>query len=368
MRVHYDDQIFLHQRKGGISRYFVELMQAYRADPSLGVEMCAGPMWTYNAHLAEAGMARRLPGVVRHRRLIKPPIVRAINRALRSEPSPDVVHHTYYDRRYLDLFECAGLRVVTIYDMIPERFPEMFPRGNPHRDKRAFVDAAALIVCISDATRRDLVELYGLPVAPIVVTPLGVGSRFHGELTRPNSLPERYVLYVGHRGAYKDFGVLAAAFAKTDVPDDAVLIAVGGGPLDDAELEGIAHLGISRRVRQVDLDDDALARTYAHALCFVFPSRYEGFGLPTLEAMASGCPTILANCSAHPEVGGDAALYFAPGNDEQLAAAISQVVADPALRKQLGSDGRGRARLFSWHETARRTASAYKEGLMLGEV
>lgn len=354
-----DDQIFLSQVRGGISRYFVELMRAYQADPSLDIEVVSRPRWTQNEHLLDSGLGRTPPLKAARRRGV---IMRA-NRLGRGPGSADVMHHTQYDRRYLRHPARVGLRVVTVFDMIPELFPEMFPGGSPHRDKRQFVEAADLILCISEATRADLVRVYGDPTATVRVTPLGVDARFHPNATRHPALPERYVLFVGERGGYKDFDVLLKAFALAELPQDVMLAVVGGGAADPAERANLRSLGLVDRVVRIAPIDSDLPGAYAHAQCFVFPSRYEGFGLPTLEAMACGCPAILAASAAHPEVGGDAALYFPPGDHSELARVLSRLIGRPDLRTQQRAAGLARAQRFTWTETARRTVRAYREGL-----
>lgn len=359
MKVAFDDQIFSAQPVGGISRYFAELLRAYRTDPSLDVQLASSPIWTQNVHLLDVGMGRRLPGRLgQHAR-----VLRAVNRCRRSTRSADVIHHTFYDVHHLRRHSHPRLRVVTIYDMIPELFPERFPHGNPHEGKAAFVAAADLILCISEATRQDLIEVLGRPAAPIVVTPLGVDQRFRPHAPKPKGAPSHYVLYVGSRAGYKDFDVLSRAFAGADIPSSVVLLVIGGSQFTASELDSFVRLKIDQRVQRLDLDDTALAGAYAHALCFAFPSRHEGFGLPTLEAMASGCPTILSRSSAHPEVGGDAVRYFPAGDHEQLAAEITQMAADAQLRDRYRDAGLAQAATFSWSSTAHRTAAAYRRAL-----
>lgn len=360
VEVLFDDQIFARQARGGISRYFVELMRAYRSNTTYDVEVGTPRLWTRNFHLLDADLGRRLPtGLGRRRRVLN-----AANWYHRVGRRPNVIHHTYYDLNYLRRPHKGTIRAITVYDMIPELYPEFFPLGNPHMDKRAFVEAADLIFCISQATKRDLVRVYGHPDASIVVTPLGVDNIFRPDVQRPKELPERYVLFVGNRGGYKDFSVFAEAFANCDLSEETKLLAVGGGPFGDGEEKFLASLGLAARAFRVDLGDTELARAYAHALCFVFPSRYEGFGLPTLEAMASGCPTILVASSAHPEVGGDAALYFSPGNVDELSRLVGELAAAPQRRIELRAAGLARASTFSWTATARRTATAYHDAEM----
>ncbi|MEO1935517.1 MAG: glycosyltransferase family 1 protein [Myxococcales bacterium] len=356
MRVHIDDQVFSFQAYGGISRYFFELMCAYRSDPSLGIELDSPLIWTRTHALHERGMGRKVPALIGKRR----GLIRWMNRRLLSNESVDVVHHTYYDPRYMLRLNPTKVRAITIVDMIPERYPELFPGGNPHRGKRACVEGADLIFCISEATRRDLVKFYGEPDAPLVVTPLGVSQGFNPAAARPEAVPERYILFVGARIGYKDFAVLAEAYAQADLDGEIKLMVVGGGPLKTREKALLKDLGIADRVVWASLSDSELAGTYANALAFVFPSRCEGFGIPTLEAMASGCPVILASSSAHVEVGGDVALFFPPGGVTELARRLSEVASDEALRAESSRRGQARAARFTWAETARLTADAYR--------
>lgn len=354
LSVRYDDQIFTLQTRGGISRYFVELLNAF-ADPQHGIRGRTDASWTLNKHLIESGRGRELPGrLARSNR-----VLRFANRIEHLRPTAhDVMHHTYYDLRYL---KRANFRVVTIYDMIPELYPELFPNGNPHAGKREFIREADLILCISHATRRDLFQLHGDVDAPVLVTPLGVDPAFGSRVGRIRSLPRSYILFVGNRSGYKDFWVLAEAFAASDVPADVWLLAVGGGPIQQEEMVHLRQLGLHRRTMHLELEDAGLASAYANALAFVFPSRHEGFGLPTLEAMAAGCPTILSSISSHPEVGGDAALYFPAGDVAELSRLIEELTADEGVRAELGRSGIARAATFTWAETARRTAEAYRE-------
>jgi glycosyltransferase involved in cell wall biosynthesis len=321
-------------------------MHAYGADAGLGVELTGGQVWTANRHQLDSGLGRRLRG-----RLADPRVATVVNR-LRSPGRPDLVHHTFYDAAYLNR-KVGRLRVVTVYDMIPEIYPELFPTGNPHLAKRAFVERADLVLAISAATQRDLVSVYGESRAPVVVTPLGVHDSFRPGGPRPAELPGQYVLFVGNRAGYKDFDGLTEP--------DVQLVAVGGGAFDDLERARLAALGVAGRVVQCNLDDVSLRGAYAHALCFVFPSRHEGFGLPTLEAMACGCPVVLVDSSSHPEVGGDAALYFPPGDVAALRHRLMELVGSPTLRADRAQAGIRRAATFTWERTARATAEAYRD-------
>ncbi len=362
MKVYIDDQIFFMQQRGGISRYFVEMMLAFKANPTLNVTITGQPVDRSNLHLNEAGLGLRVP-----RRLGR---FRAKTTAFAQKqawkfPTPEVVHHTqYFDLDYLQRHVRAPLRVVTVYDMIPEVHPELFPKGNPHRFKREFVAAADLVICISEVTRLDLMRIYGTPSDKIVVIPLGVDmSTFKPGRKRHPGLPSRYVLFVGQRGAYKDFSTLARAFALADLPEDVKLVAVGGGKFSPREHSNLHELGISQRTVHLNLSDAQLVSAFSNADCFVFPSTIEGFGLPTLEAMASGCPTVLADVETHREVGGPAARYFTASDSSMLARLLTDLTADPQLRLRMRREGLSRAASFTWDETARKTAVAYADAL-----
>jgi glycosyltransferase involved in cell wall biosynthesis len=246
--------------------------------------------------------------------------------------------------------------------MIPELFPEIFVgRGPiPHRQKASYVHACDAIACISESTKADMLAHYGDIDKPVVVTPLGADSRFFAATPDRRESPG-FVLFVGTREFYKNFDVLLRALAR--IAEDGVaprLLCIGGPPLTPAEQERIADLGLDGLVDQRDASDAELPGLYAAAMCLVFPSRYEGFGLPTVEAFAAGCPVVLANMVCAVEVGGDAALYFEPDDDETLATTIARFAADPASRDPWIRAGRSRAQDFTWQRTARATAALYQ--------
>ncbi len=331
---------------------FSELIRAFRSEPELGVEVSTGKGPTRNRHLVEAGLAEL--GTQRRTRAVSAAVADA-----------DLVHHTYYLRRYLRRYHAAPRRAVTVVDMIAETHPEHVRLRNPHRAKRAFVAAADLVFCISEATRADLVAVYGEPAAPVIVTHLGVSDAFTAGAAKPEALPERYVLFVGKRGRYKDFAVLVDAFARAELPADVALVLVGGEPMSARERSRLeVSPGMAGRiVGPLRLSDRELSGAYGHAQAFVFPSRAEGFGLPTVEAMASGAAVVLADVPVHREVGGDAALYFDPGRADSLAEILVEILGDPALREEYAARGLSHAASFTWSETARRTAQAYREVL-----
>lgn len=354
IRISYDAQIFRLQRRGGISRYFTELIRAFRSEPNLGVEPVMRSRLIASRHLAEAGLGRRW---VVHPRLLRyaAPVLPS---GTGSQQGMDLVHHTYYLPR--DLRRTWTMpRITTIHDMMPELLPELFLHGNPHQAKREYVALSSGLVFVSETSRRDLFNLYGAQDIPTAVAHLAPGSVFHPRPS-PSARDDHYVLFVGSRGGYKDFDTLLRALGQIRSASLS-LIAVGGGALNDGELSRVEELGLLGRVRQESSDDEELASLYSCADALVMPSRYEGFGLPVVEAMASGCPVVLSDIDIFREVADDAARYFPVGDADALAALLDRAHLDSEFRRLSREAGFVRIKDFTWSRTAQATADLYRE-------
>jgi glycosyltransferase involved in cell wall biosynthesis len=255
--------------------------------------------------------------------------------------------------------QCPCPAVVTIHDLSFERHPELMSR----RDRFVFrtmvprsVRRAARVLAVSESTKRDLIEHYRVSEERIVVTPNGVDSLFRPEGDRRDGAP--YALFVGTLQPRKD--PIAALEALALVGGDLRLILVGPdkGSGDEARRTA-SKLGLNGRVEFAGhVEQQELAELYRGAACLVFPSRYEGFGLPVVEAMASGTPVVATTAGSIPEVAGDAAVLVEPGDSVALAGGIERALAD---RERLVRAGLKRAQLYSWVETARRTLAVYRE-------
>jgi glycosyltransferase involved in cell wall biosynthesis len=360
MRVGFDEQAFLAQRRGGVSTYFVRLVERFRADSGLGVEPVLGWSMAPNEHVVEAGLARTVPGD-RGRSEFDPltsgtAFAGNLPARLRARRA-DLYHYTFYHPRFLRR-RVSVPTVSTVHDMIPELYPQLFTR-DPHLHKAEYVRRSDLVLCVSEATRADLFRLHGDPGVPVRVTHLGVDETFRPGLARLPQMPPRYVLFVGRRGGYKDFPVLVEALAQARL-DGAWLVVVGGGAVDDEERALLDGAGLDGRWVHATPSQEELPHWYSCAEAFVFPSRYEGFGLPTLEAMACGCPTVLARSSSLPEVGGQACEYIPPGDPSALAEVLRRLWDDAQLRATRRADGLVQAASFTWRRTAEATARAYR--------
>jgi glycosyltransferase involved in cell wall biosynthesis len=226
----------------------------------------------------------------------------------------------------------------------------MFRRVKPSAKR------AARVLTGSEQTREDLVERYGIDRAKVVLTPYGVDPAFTPDGPAPNGSP--YALFVSALHARKD--PLSAVEALALLPGDMRLVMVGPDKgLGGAIRERSARLGLAERVDlRGHVSKDELAALYRGAQCLVFPSRYEGFGLPIVEAMASGTPVVTTDAGATTEVAGDAAVIVEPGDPCALAGGIERALAD---RERLVVAGLERARRYSWAETARLTLAVYRE-------
>ncbi len=358
MRLALDEQIFAIQEYGGISRMFAELARQFVDDPALGVELNG-----INAPIIN----RYLLGNVRLEQTLNVwdagheyrALMRYFTR-MRPRTRVDVVHNTFYLPHGLAGYPGAR-RVVTVHDMIPELMPKTRRRLDFLTLKKRYVMTADHVVCVSEATRADLVRTYGPIKAPISVVYHGVDPQFMPGAPPVEGLPDRYVLFVGNRGQYKDAIVLMRSFqAIQRQQPDLELVFVGGGPFTNPEKRELAELGIQQTTRQVSLPDHAMPGAYGNAVICVFPSRFEGFGLPALEAMACGTPTVLARATSLPEVGGDAAIYFTPGEADELAAAMTSLLDDGALRDDRRQAGIERASGFTWRSSAEQMAVVYE--------
>ena len=253
----------------------------------------------------------------------------------------------------------AGRAVVTVHDLSFEREPKLMG----FRDRFFFrtmvprsVRRADRVVAVSERTRRDLVERYGADEHKIVVIPNGVDEGFTPDGPGRDGAP--YLLFVGALQRRKD--PLAAIEALSLADSDLRLVLVGPdkGAANDAR-RTVARLGLTDRVEFAGhVEKPALAALYRGAEALVFPSRYEGFGLPVLEAMASGTPVVASSAGAIPEVAGEAAVLVEPGDPVALAGGIERALAD---RERLVRAGLERARLYSWTETARHTLAVYRD-------
>lgn len=371
MKVAFDSQIFTRQAYGGISRYFVKLIKELH-EQNIDTKAFAG--FYQNRYMGE--LPRKTFQGISLRKY--PPrtgrLFKAINFFICNSSveryAPDIFHETYYSS--LGKPNSGGAaRFVTVYDMIHEKFPRNFAAGDSTTpDKLSAVKRADHVICISQSTKNDLCEIFDLDQRKVSVVHLGFDEFATGPVNSYTSYERPYFLYVGQRKGYKNFALLLKAVASTAALSKNVdVLAFGGGVFDAEEEELIQRLGFrAGQVKQIAGEDQLLAETYVQALGFVYPSIYEGFGLPPLEAMAYQCPVISSNTSSMPEVIGEAGLYFDPQSVDDLACQLIKIFESSSLRNELIALGLKRKEIFTWRKCADETLALYKQYSKVGSA
>ncbi|MFC1806286.1 glycosyltransferase family 4 protein [Planctomycetota bacterium] len=260
--------------------------------------------------------------------------------------------------------------LLDVFASVSDAYADETFRAMKTRRYQELAERAARIIAISENTKREFLEHHTVADGVVRVVPLGVSPEFRPHTPEAEAaaaakygLDRDYLLYVGAITTRKNIRRLAAAFSKV-VQDKDLLLVLAGRPGygADAELAAIEELGLQDRVRSLGYVDDAdLPVLYSGAKLLVFPSLHEGFGLPLLEAMASGTPCVTSNVTSPPEVVGDAALLVDPLDADAIADAILTLLRDEALYAGLSQRGLDRAKLFPWQRTARETLAVYRE-------
>jgi mannosyltransferase len=326
--VEFDDIVYSLQSFGGISEYWREMTKRVEAMPEFAV-------------LRRAGSLRRRMTVQRS--------------------ACQVFHSSYYRTAR----HPKTRSVTTVHDLAYELgHVGTWAKGWLHRleHKRAYFASDALI-CVSESTRNDLLQVYPALKGrcPIFVVYHGVTRREPGTgVSTSAQISAPYVLFVGGRRAYKNFDRALEGFAASRLSKQGYVLVCTGSDLTRQEQQRIAQLGLGESVRSLGrVGGDALVGLYGNAHCLLYPSLFEGFGLPVLEAMQHGSPVIAANRSVMPEIAGDAALLVDTTDPAAIAAALL-VLCEPNARQSFVAAGRARAAGFSWDRSASQHASIYR--------
>ena len=358
MRIFYDGYVYKVQSAGGINRYFANLIKRLPDHFVPLLTTCKDYVLDYPAHPNLQGFKFKPVRPLR----VSSRVEKYYFRYVEAGVNYDVAHPTYYS--LLTRRELAAYRrpvVLTVWDMIHERFTNQFRDGELVVEmKRKAIEAAQSIICISENTKKDLLEYYPhVTQKPVRVTHLASEldeSMGYG----PEMIPRRpYFLFVGARAGYKNFSNLLTAFARVANGHQDLTLCVVGTPFTAAEQRDIAEMKLSERVEHYGrASDTQLAKLYRQSIALVYPSLYEGFGIPVVEAMACGAAVIASNHASLPEVLGSAGLLFDPAVDD-LADILLSLVENPAERERLVALGRERAHDFSWDRTAAQTIDIY---------
>jgi len=363
IRILFDEQIFSNQKFGGISRYYSELVKSLAVTENVTAKILS-PMCTN--HYAK-NLPQRLRVGIPFPSLAGSETFRwHFNRKFSDyyirHFKPDVLHQTYYPIGNPRPHPGSQI-VTTVHDMIHELFPENFRDAKQvTAQKLQAVKNADLVICVSENTQKDLIKITGIEVDKTTVIHHGVNhfGRTRLPAARPHQKP--YLLYVGLRHSYKNFQRVLKGYAKSlDLVSAFDLVCFGGGPLTESEKKLISQLNIpDAKIVMTSGNDAVLCSLYQHAKAFLYPSVYEGFGLPPLEAMLQGCPVISSNVSSLPEVLGNAVEYFDPNDTDDLVDSVTRVVFNPRRANELTHAGLDHVQRFTWQRCAEQTLCAYR--------
>jgi glycosyltransferase involved in cell wall biosynthesis len=349
MKIFFDGQIFALQKFGGISRYIIELAEALRKQNE---KIYIKPFFSKNEFLSKSDFFSSI---------IQTKELRKTNRAfhlanilyfyiLSKTIKMDVIHLTFFSS-WLKAFRPKGSKVIlTVHDFTDEIDPSV-ENKKAVEEKYNSMSVADHIICISLNTQNDLKRLYPEFYSKSKVVYLGFND-FRLKLTNVIALEADYILFVGQRGRYKNFELLYNSYKLMDTKKIR-LVAFGPKPTTDEKAK-------YADVDFVTGDDNVLANYYKNALVFVFPSSYEGFGIPSLEAMSLDCPIVIPESSCFPEIVGNAGHYFKCGDSTDLSIKIQEVINDKKLCKGLIEKGRKRFKSYSYENCAINTLKVYE--------
>ncbi|MCR4925246.1 MAG: glycosyltransferase family 4 protein [Clostridiales bacterium] len=359
MKILYDSQAFGIQKFGGVSRYFYKLNEC-------GKDYFEGFVsGIYSDNIYAPLVSNMKPFPLRNSFKGKSRLINAINqiadiKAIK-KGGYDVYHPTYY---CVPKYQDQKPMIVTAHDFIHEIYPENFSsKDNTVFCKKKSLERADRIIAISEWTKNDLLKFYPKVKADkIDVVYHAIEWMPREKKTLQLKVKKPYILFTGQRKGYKNFAALAKAAASSMISNDLFLVCTGS-PFTEEEKSLFDKLGILNRVFQFFASEDQLRSLYENALFFCFPSLYEGFGFPILEAFVSKCPLLLSHASCFPEIAGDAALYFDPNDEADFKGKVSQLIQSETLRRELVKKEGERLSVFSIPKMIEKTAAVYTKAL-----
>lgn len=373
MKIILDSQAFNYQKYGGVSRYYTEIFSELQKNKSIAID--TPWFFTKNIYYKESilfnnkqkkktfwlGLLSNLGISIRKksRKLNFSETKKAL-----LENNFDVFIPTYYDPYFLELIDKKPF-VLTVYDMIHELFPQYFSDGEKMKEnKLLLIEKATRIIAVSQNTKKDILKLYPhIDASKIDV--IYHGTSIKTTENKNIDLPSHYILYVGSRENYKNFIFLLESAKELLKKDSNLhLVCAGGGEFSKEEKELLKSLELENQIIQKDFEESELGQFYKKSKCFVFPSIYEGFGIPVLESMASGCPVVLGNHSSFPEVAENAGVYFKMNDKEDLKNKIEELLENEALRNEFIAKGLEQVKKFTWENAAEQCLEVYKKAAL----
>ncbi|WP_443936968.1 glycosyltransferase family 4 protein [Pedobacter sp. MW01-1-1] len=360
MKVLFDHQIFSLQRFGGISRYFANIF--YGLKQSSKEQSSISVLYSQNHYIKDnPGFFGEAIGKLLFKTQKK---IYKWNKKFSKykirKNNFDVFHPTYYEPYFLKYLKKPF--VITVHDMIHERFPHYYSADDVLAShKKICIENADHIIAISHATKNDILEYFDIPENKITVIHHGF-QPFAARKQDVVIVEEQYLLFVGERGLYKNFNNFIKAVTPSLIKNkNLIVFCAGGGAFSGKEMMFLIESGVQHQVIQKSVNDEILLSLYRNAIAFVFPSLYEGFGLPLLEAFYYDCPVVASNTSCFEEVCGNAALYFDPNSVESMRIQLEKIINDESLADDLRLKGKLRLNFFSIEKSVSSTINVYRK-------
>lgn len=362
MKILFDYYGFSLQKIGGISRYFVELNKEFNKN-KINSKIIA-PIHK-NLHLKDCKFNSKINFYLNKypkytNRFIDNYNFYLTNFIIRSS-KPEIIHQTYYSNKNFYINKNKTKSILTVYDLIHEKFHNDFGFDKNYRPKSFSLKNSDHIICISYKTKIDLMNIYKIPEEKISVIHLAY-TKFNG-FKKYKIINVPYLLFVGSRKRYKNFFTFLKGFSLSNsLKKDFKIVCFGGGKFDKKELQIINELGLNvENIIQIEGDDQILSNLYKNAESFVFPSLYEGFGLPIIEAMSYGCPVILSSIEVFKEIVEGSASFFDPYSSESIKEKIENLVYSNENKQKFITKGYNQIKKFTWENCANNTLSVYKK-------
>lgn len=362
MRILIDYQILVDQKYGGVSKYTYNLYSRLlkRSNVKVKIPVLCSRNY-YFKDVIRPLKNHRILDVKIIRWTVK--IINSIKTVLYYLISKIDIYHPSFYGIYLFPFIWKKTKVVvTIHDMIHEIYKdEIYSAKRTIFRKKIMIEKADAIIAVSNNTKKDIMRFYP-EIEENKIKVIYEGGLIDRKIRNVKNIPDKYVLYVGNREGYKNFSTLIKAMDYIfNVTNDIYLVCAGGGKLAENELNGLSDSIFKKYVIQVNCDDAELNFLYQRASCYVNPSKYEGFGIPIIEAFENSCPVILANASCFPEIGGNACLYFESESAIELSRLITSIIESSDLREKMIQRGLDRSKFFSWDKMENEIFKLYTE-------
>lgn len=352
IRTLYDDQIFTIQRYGGISRYFNNLI-------GLNNKSTLSSIMSQNEYVNVLFKYNKRNKILTMVSVLFNRLYSIFSLKFRKY---DIFHPTYYNPYFLRFLKTPF--VLTVYDMIHEIYPEITNDAKLSQNKKILCEKANRIICISNQTKNDLIKILNINPNKIDVTYLATDYKAIPRHSMDPVIKEQYILFVGNRSGYKNFLIFIKSVYNLLIEYNIQLVCTGGGSFSKEEEELFDHLKVRKNVVQIGANEEILKSLYNNALLFIFPSDYEGFGIPILESFACGCPVALSRNGCFEEIAGEAGIFFNQKDMSSIYSTVKSLIEDNELQRNLVELGYKKLEKYSWEKTFFETNKVYEKVLL----